>query len=101
MEIPDSDNIVLITMKVPGENFHSLESEFTIVEPENDNTTFTQDELVEILPRAKAIVAITKVDSEMIAKALSLEVIVANGAGFDNIDIAAATAFKDPCCKCA
>ena len=96
MEIPNTDNIVLIPMKTPGENFRGLEPEFTIVEPENDNTIFTQDELAEILPRAKAIVAIIKVDSEMIAKALSLEVIVANGAGFDNIDVAAATALKIP-----
>lgn len=96
MEIPNTDNIVLIPMKVPGENFHSLEPEFTIIEPENENTIFTQEELAEILPKAKAIVAINRVDSEMIAKALSLEVIVVNGAGFDNIDIAAATALKIP-----
>ena len=96
IQLNDSDNIVLIPVKIPGENFHQLEPEFTVVEPENDYAAFSNEELAEILPHAKAIVAMTGINSEMIAKALSLKVIVVNGAGFDHIDIAAATALKIP-----
>jgi glyoxylate reductase len=96
IQLSDSDNIVLIPVKIPGENFHSLEPEFTIVEPINDYAAFSNDELAEILPHTTAIVALTGINSDMIAKALSLKVIVVNGAGFDHIDIAAATARKIP-----
>lgn len=87
---------VLITKKVRGEDFHSLEPDYLIFEPKETNTEFTREELDEILPKVTAIVAITDVNAEMIAKALSLKVIVANGAGFDNIDITAATALRIP-----
>ncbi len=87
---------VLITKKVRGEDFHSLEPDYLIFEPKETNAEFKREELDEILPKVTAIVAITDVSAEMIAKALSLKVIVANGAGFDNIDITAATALRIP-----
>ena len=87
---------VLIPKKVRGEDFHLLGSEFTVIEPESFNTEFSEEELLEVLPIVDAIVAVTTIDAKMIAKALSLKVIVANGAGFDNVDVTAATALKIP-----
>ncbi len=96
IQLSDKDNIVLIPIKTPGEDFHQLEPEFTVVEPDNDYAGFSDEEMAVLLPHAKAIVSMIGITSEMIAKALSLKVIIVNGAGFDHIDIAAATALKIP-----
>lgn len=92
----ENQKYVLIPKKVPGENFQSLEPEFQLLEPSQMNAEFSKLELDELLPKADALVAITDVDAEMIAKALNLKLIVANGAGYDNIDITAATALQIP-----
>jgi len=92
----EEKKVVLIPQKVAGEDFQSLRSDFLVLEPERHNEPFSKQELDKYLPIADAIVAITEIDAEMIAKSLRLKVIVANGAGFDNIDITAANALKIP-----
>ncbi len=92
----DDRKFVLIPKKVRVEDFSALEPEFKVVEPADYDSEFTEAELDEILPQTAAIVAITEINAKMIAKALSLKTIVANGAGYDNIDITAANALKIP-----
>ena len=48
------------------------------------------------LPNTEGIIATAGVSSEIIAKALRLKVIVVNGAGYDDIDVAAASALQVP-----
>ncbi len=91
-----SERYILVMKKVPSEDFSPLEQEFKVIyldSPEaQDKSVFYSD----ILPQTEGIIATAGVSSEMIAKALKLKVIVVNGAGYDDIDIAAASALHIP-----
>lgn len=87
---------VLQMRKVPFEDFSSLEPDYSIILLDSLSESEKSSFYAEILPRVEAIIATGPVNSELIAKALSLKVIVVNGAGYDDIDVAAATALRIP-----
>ena len=91
-----SNRIVLIIKDVMLEDFSLLEPEFHIVKMVQKSFHLSIPQLESILPQVEAIIATGPVNSALIAKALSLKCIVANGAGYDDIDIAAATACGVP-----
>lgn len=81
---------IVITYGVPSEGFreHLAGHELHIPSP---LTGYTKEELLQLLTDADAVVACTAVDADMIAAARNLKLIVCYGAGYDAIDVAAAT----------
>lgn len=81
---------IVVTYGVPAQGFadHLPEHEICIPAP---LTGYTKPELCRLLKDADAVVACTAVDADMIAAAEKLKLIVCYGAGYDAIDVAAAT----------
>lgn len=81
---------IVITYGVPSKGFreHLASHELHIPSP---LTGYTKEELLQLLTDADAVVACTAVDADMIAAARNLKLIVCYGAGYDAIDVAAAT----------
>lgn len=80
---------IVITYGVPSEGFNMLAGH-TLHMPA-PMTAYTRDELAALLPHADAVLACTALDGELIGMADRLRLIVCYGAGYDNIDIAAAS----------
>ncbi len=80
---------IVITYGVPHAGFHSLAGHEVHIPP--DGQPFTREELLALLPDADAVVACKAFDRELIFAAQKLKLIVCYGAGYDSIDIAAAT----------
>ena len=91
-----SPRYILQIKKVPNEDFTTLEPEFKIVCLDAMTDEESHIFYSEILPNAEGIIATGPVTSELIAKALKLKVIVVNGAGYDDIDVSAASAVHVP-----
>lgn len=91
-----TDRCILVMKEVPNEDFSSLEPEFKVVCMDKLTSEGKERLYSEILPHTEGIIATGAVSSELIAKALKLKVIVVNGAGYDDIDIAAASALQVP-----
>ena len=91
-----SERYILLMKQVPNEDFSPLEPEFKLVYMDSLSDTEKNNLYSEILPNTEAIIATGAVTSELIAKALKLKVIVVNGAGYDDIDIRAASALHIP-----
>ncbi len=87
---------ILVMKEVPNEDFSPLEPEFKVVCMDNLSSEEKAVLYSEILPNTEGIIATAGVSSEIIAKALRLKVIVVNGAGYDDIDVAAASALQVP-----
>lgn len=91
-----SERYIIAVKRVPNEDFSPLEPEFKLVYLD----TLTEDEknrlYSDILPNTEGIIATGAVNSELIAKALKLRVIMVNGAGYDDIDVRAASALQIP-----
>ena len=81
---------IVVTYGVPAQGFsdHLPGHEICIPRP---LTGYTRPELIQLLADADAVVACTAVDADMIAAAKQLKLIVCYGAGYDAIDVAAAT----------
>ncbi len=91
-----SDRYILLISRPLYEDFSSLEPEFKLV-CLNELSADEQSILYsDILPNTEAILATGRVSAELIAKALKLKVIVVNGSGYDDIDVAAASALHVP-----
>lgn len=80
---------IIVTYGVPSDGFAALK-EHTVHIPAQ-GTSFSNDELMALLPNADALVACKAITREMISVAKKLKLIVCYGAGYDAIDIAAAT----------
>lgn len=91
-----SERYILVMKDVPNEDFSSLEPEFKVVCMDTLSSEEKAGLYSEILPNTEGIIATAGVSSEIIAKALKLKVIVVNGAGYDDIDVAAASALQVP-----
>ncbi len=91
-----SERYILVTKRVPHEDFSPLEPEFRLVYMDNMSDDEKNSLYSDILPNTEGIIATSAVNSEIIAKSLRLKVIVVNGAGYDDIDIAAASALHIP-----
>lgn len=81
---------ILVTYGVPAEGFleHLKGHEVCIPQPLKG---YTKEEMLTRIADADAVVACTAVDADMIAAAKQLKLIVCYGAGYDAIDVAAAT----------
>ncbi len=80
---------IVVTYGVPDEGFSTL-AEYSLSIPPR-LTAFSREQLMRLLPSADAVVACTAFDSELIACAKWLKLIVCYGAGYDGIDVKAAT----------
>lgn len=81
---------ILVTYGVPREGFDDVLAGHTLHIPA-PGKTFTQEELNKLLPQTDAVVACTAFPAPMIEAAPHLRLICAYGAGYDSIDVAAAT----------
>lgn len=81
---------IVVTYGVPAQGFFEHLPGHEICIPEA-LTGYTKPELIRIMRDADAVVACTAVDADMIATADRLKLIVCYGAGYDAIDVAAAT----------
>lgn len=81
---------ILITFGVPAEGFyHKLKGHTLHIPPQGQ--VFERNTLFELLPHMDVVVACTAFTREMIDAAGRLRLIVCYGAGYDAIDVAAAT----------
>ncbi len=80
---------IVITYGVPRAGFDGLSGHELHIPP--DGQSFSREELLALLPDADAVLACKAFDREMIETAKKLRLIVCYGAGYDAIDIAAAT----------
>lgn len=85
---------IVVTYGVPAEGFNLLSGHEIVIPP--SGAAFSREELLGLLPDADAVLACTALDAELIAAAKKLRIIVCYGAGYDAIDIAAATAHGIP-----
>ena len=81
---------IVVTYGVPAQGFTDHLPGHQVCIPQA-LTGYTKEELLAILPDADAVVACTAFDADMIAAAKQLKLIVCYGAGYDAIDVAAAT----------
>ena len=91
-----SERYILVMKEVPNEDFSPLEPEFKVICMDKMTDEQTAKLYSDILPDTEGIIATGGVTSELIAKALKLKVIVVNGAGYDDIDVSAASALHVP-----
>lgn len=87
---------ILIPANVPGHDFSILEAEFELIRPAEAYRVFSDAEIDAVLPEISAFVSMVAVDKKRLAVARKLEVIAANGAGTDNVDVRAATERRIP-----
>lgn len=80
---------VLVTYGVPSEGFALLGDNELLIPKQGE--AYTRDELMSLLPQVQAVVACTPLDGGLIEAARELRLIVCYGAGYDGIDVAAAT----------
>ncbi len=81
---------IVITYGVPAEGFAALSGHSVHIPPACQ--AFSRSELMALLPQADAVLACTAFDRELIKASQRLKLIVCYGAGYDAIDVAAATA---------
>ena len=81
---------IVVTYGVPAEGFSDFLPGHQICIPA-PLSGYSKEELLAILPDADAVLACTAFDADMIAAAKQLKLIVCYGAGYDAIDVAAAT----------
>lgn len=91
-----SERYIIVVKQVPNEDFTPLEPEFKLVYLDTLTASERDQLYAEILPNTEGIIATGPVNSELIAKALKLKVIMVNGAGYDDIDVRAASALQIP-----
>jgi len=80
---------IVVTYGVPSDGFHSLKGH-TVHIPA-PGVHFSREELLKLLPRADAVLACKAFDRELVEAGQNLKLIVCYGAGYDAIDVAAAT----------
>lgn len=91
-----SERYIIVVKKVPNEDFSALEPEFKLVYLDSLSDEESASLYADVLPNTEGIIATGPVNSELIAKALKLKVIMVNGAGYDDIDVRAASALQIP-----
>ena len=80
---------IIITYGVPSDGFYSLSGHEVYIPPAG--VPFSREELLSLLPEADAVLACKAFDRELIEAGKKLKLIVCYGAGYDSIDVAAAT----------
>lgn len=85
---------IIVTYGVPTDGFRALKGHTLHIPPRGE--AFSREELLSLLPDADAVLACKAFDREMIEAGSKLKLIVCYGAGYDSIDVAAATERKIP-----
>lgn len=85
---------IVVTYGVPTDGFRALKGHTLHIPPRGE--AFSREELLSLLPDADAVLACKAFGREMIEAASKLKLIVCYGAGYDSIDVAAATERKIP-----
>lgn len=80
---------IVVTYGVPADGFCSLKGH-TVHIPA-PGVHFSREELLQLLPKADAVLACKAFDRELVEAGQNLKLIVCYGAGYDSIDVAAAT----------
>ena len=80
---------IIVTYGVPSDGFSSLKEHTVHIAPKGEH--FSSEALFALLPKADAVVACKAFTREMIEAAPKLKLIVCYGAGYDSIDVTAAT----------
>ncbi|MCI5957875.1 MAG: D-glycerate dehydrogenase [Clostridiales bacterium] len=80
---------IIVTFGVPSEGFRALSGHELHIPPAGES--FSRQELLSLLGDADAVLACTALDRELIEAGRRLKLIVCYGAGYDNIDVHAAT----------
>lgn len=82
---------IIISFGVPADGFRTLyENNHTVHIPPT-GARFSKEEMLSLLPEADAVLACTPFPKEMVEAGRKLKLIVCYGAGYDSIDVAAAT----------
>ena len=81
--------VIIVTYGVPSDGFAPLAGHTVHIAPKGEH--YSREELFRLLPEADAVVACKAFTREMIEAAPQLKLIVCYGAGYDSIDVAAAT----------
>lgn len=81
--------VIIVTYGVPSDGFAPLAGHTVHIAPKGEH--YSREELFRLLPEADAVVACKAFTREMIEAAPKLKLIVCYGAGYDSIDVAAAT----------
>ena len=82
---------IVVTYGVPADGFRILKEQGHTVHIAPEGEHYSCEALFELLPAADAVVACKAFTREMIEVAPNLKLIVCYGAGYDSIDVAAAT----------
>ena len=81
--------VIVVTYGVPTDGFKALTGHTVHIPPQQ--TAFSREQLLALLPEADAVLACKAFDREMIEAGKKLKLIVCYGAGYDSIDVQAAT----------
>lgn len=87
---------IIVSFGVPADGFRSLYDAGHTVHIPPAGTRFSREEMLRLLPDADAVLACTAFPREMVEAGKKLKLIVCYGAGYDSIDVAAATECRIP-----
>jgi len=82
---------IIVSFGVPSDGFRALYDEGHIIHIPPAGARFSREEMLSLLPDADAVLACTAFPREMVEAGKKLKLIVCYGAGYDSIDVAAAT----------
>lgn len=85
---------IIVTHGIPQEGLELLQGH-TVHYPGMFNV-FDREEMLRLLPQAQAVIACGKLDAELIQSAPDLKIIANYGAGYDGVDVNAATQLGIP-----
>ncbi len=88
---------ILITHGVPMERFGLLKPNALVHPPAGK--AFTRTELLALLPECDAVVTGGAFDRQLLEACKSLKLLVSYGAGYDSVDLGAATELRIPVCN--
>ena len=87
---------IIITFGVPSDGFQALHEHGHTIHIPPAGQRFSRDEMLKLLPNAEAVLACTPFPREYVEVGKKLKLIVCYGAGYDSIDVAAATKHSIP-----
>lgn len=87
----DQAATVLVTNALPRRGLAELEARTRVLYPPEGQTAFTQEQMLALLPGVQAVLAAGPITRRMIDSAPELKIISNYGAGYDRIDVQAAS----------
>ena len=87
---------IIVSFGVPSDGFFALREKNHTIHIPPCGEQFTKEEMLALLPEADAVLACNTFDRDMVEAGKKLQLIVCYGAGYDAIDVKAATEQKIP-----